>query len=101
MKISVLFIILANHVFSQCELFPILNIGNDTILCGGSSITYSVPTGYDFYEWSTGASGNSITVNSPMTIWLDAGNISSNLVVNGDFESGNNGFTSEIGRAHV
>lgn len=94
MKISVLFIILANHVFSQCELFPILNIGNDTILCGGSSITYSVPTGYDFYEWSTGASGNSITVNSPMTIWLDAGNISSNLVVNGDFESGNNGFTS-------
>lgn len=94
MKISVLFIILANHVFSQCELFPILNIGNDTIMCGGSSITYSVPTGLDFYEWSTGASGNSITVNSPMTIWLDAGNISSNLVVNGDFESGNNGFTS-------
>lgn len=94
MKISVLFIILANHVFSQCELFPILSIGNDTIMCGGSSITYSVPTGYDFYEWSTGASSNSITVNSPMTIWLDAGNISSNLVVNGDFESGNNGFTS-------
>jgi hypothetical protein len=68
MKLSVLFILVANYVFSQCDLYPTLNIGNDTILCGGSSITYSLPTGYDFYEWSTGANSNSIIVNSPSTI---------------------------------
>jgi len=94
MKLSVLFILVANCVFSQCEFFPTLNIGNDTILCQGSSVTYSAPAGYDFYEWSTGANSNSIIVNSPSTIWLVAGNISSNLVINGDFEAGNTGFTS-------
>lgn len=94
MKLTLLFVFALNYVFSQCELFSDLNIGGDTVLCGGSSITYTVPTTYDFFEWSTGATSNSIVVSSPATIWLEAGIITSNLVVNGDFESGNTGFTS-------
>jgi hypothetical protein len=83
-----------NYLFCQCDTFPTLQIGNDTTLCDGTSITYNLPAGYDTYEWSTGTIGTSITVNSPTTIWLQVGNVSPNLVVNGDFEAGNTGFSS-------
>lgn len=83
-----------NYLFGQCDTFPVLEIGNDTTLCQGTSITYNLPPGYDTYEWSTGTIGTSITVNSPTTIWLQVGNVSPNLVTNGDFEAGNTGFSS-------
>lgn len=86
--------IFTNYLFGQCDTFPTLEIGNDTTLCNGTSITYNLPPGYDTYEWSTGTIGTSITVNSPTTIWLQVGNVSPNLVVNGDFEAGNTGFSS-------
>lgn len=79
---------------AQCSQYPVLEIGNDTTLCVGSSITYTVPTGYDDFAWSTGAFSNSITVSAPDTIVLQVLNVSNNLVVNGDFESGNTGFSS-------
>lgn len=86
--------LITNYFFGQCDTFPTLEIGNDTTLCFGTSITYNLPAGYDTYEWSTGTIGTSITVNSPTTIWLQVGNVSPNLVVNGDFEAGNTGFSS-------
>ncbi len=88
------FLCLSQQIFAQCETYPVLEIGNDTILCAGNSITYTIPPGYDSYEWSTGTIGNSITISSPSSIWLQVGNITSNLVVNGDFEAGNTGFSS-------
>ncbi len=44
---------------------PIFNIGNDTALCQGSSITFTGPGGMASYHWSTGATGPSITVLYP------------------------------------
>jgi gliding motility-associated-like protein len=94
-NILVLFCCLMAHtLFGQCSQYPTLNLGNDTTLCLGSTITYTVPPGYDDFQWSTGAFSNSITVSTASTIWLQVLNNSGNLVVNGDFESGNVGFTS-------
>ncbi len=80
---------------SPCSQYPVLNIGNDTMLCQGTSITYTVPAGYDYYNWNIAPGNqNSVTITSPTTIILNAGNFTQNLVVNGDFEAGNTGFTT-------
>jgi gliding motility-associated-like protein len=80
---------------SQCGQYPVLNIGNDTMLCQGASVTYTVPSGYDSYNWNI-APGNqtSVTITSPTTLILNVANYTQNLVVNGDFEAGNTGFTT-------
>ncbi len=93
-----LFVLAWNTAKSQCGQYPVLNLGNDTILCHGASITYTVPSGYDAYNWNV-APGNqqSITVTSPTTLILNVANYTQNLVVNGDFEAGNTGFTSGYG----
>lgn len=44
---------------------PIFNIGDDTAMCQGSSITFTGPGGMASYHWSTGATGPSITVVYP------------------------------------
>lgn len=88
-------VLICNTAESQCGQYPLLNIGNDTMLCPGASITYTVPAGYDYYNWNV-APGNqsSVTITSPTTLILNVANFTQNLVVNGDFESGNNGFTT-------
>lgn len=94
--LGVVFAVLAwNTAESQCSQYPVLDIGNDTMLCQGASITYSVPAGYDYYNWNI-APGNqsSVTITSPTTLILNAGNYTQNLVVNGDFESGDTDFTT-------
>lgn len=84
-----------NTATSQCGQFPVLDIGNDIMLCQGASVMYTVPSGYDAYNWNI-APGNqtSVTVTSPTTLILNVVNNTTNLVVNGDFEAGNTGFTS-------
>lgn len=80
---------------SPCSQYPPLNIGNDTLLCQGASITYTVPAGYDTYNWNIGAGNQqSVTITSPTTLILNVANYTQNLVVNGDFEAGNTGFTT-------
>nr|WP_294859488.1 gliding motility-associated C-terminal domain-containing protein [uncultured Fluviicola sp.] len=83
---------------SPCSQYPPLNLGNDTMLCPGASITYTVPAGYDYYNWNI-APGNqsSVTITSPTTLILNVANYTQNLVVNGDFESGNTDFTTGYG----
>ncbi|WP_294676055.1 gliding motility-associated C-terminal domain-containing protein [uncultured Fluviicola sp.] len=83
---------------SQCGQYPVLNIGNDTMLCQGESVTYTVPSGYDSYNWNIGTGNQtSVTITSPTTLILNVANYTQNLVVNGDFESGDNGFTTGYG----
>ena len=102
MKKRILGIFLAvlawNTAKSQCGQYPVLNLGNDTILCQGASMTYTVPSGYDAYNWNI-APGNqpSVTITSPTTLILNVANYTQNLVVNGDFEAGNSGFTTGYG----
>lgn len=94
--LGALFAVLAwNTAESQCGQYPVLNIGNDTLLCQGASITYAVPSGYDSYNWNVGAGNQpSVTITSPTTLVLNVANYTQNLVVNGDFEAGNTGFTT-------
>jgi len=88
----------ANMASAQCESFPILELGNDTILCQGQSLNLTVPPGYDYFSWNV-VSGNptTITINSPQTVVLNVQNTTGNLVINGDFEAGNSGFTTGYG----
>lgn len=44
---------------------PVVNLGADTTLCAGTSITLTGPPGCDEYKWSTGASASGIIVTSP------------------------------------
>lgn len=87
-------------IHAQCSgTEPVVSLGDDTLLCQGQSVTLGAPAGYDSYLWSTSQTSQVITVNQPGTYivaaTISAGN--NNLVLNGDFESGNTGFTSSYG----
>ena len=82
------------------ECHPFLNI-HDTTVNRGAQVTLSVTDttmGSVQWTWPGGsASGNSITVtpSSTMTYKATAIHLGPELIVNGDFEQGNVGFTSE------
>ncbi|MBI1836897.1 MAG: gliding motility-associated C-terminal domain-containing protein [Flavobacteriia bacterium] len=85
------------YINSQCSgNEPLVDLGNDTILCQGQTLALSAPTGYDLYSWSTNATTQSIDINSPGVYFVHATILAGNseLVVNGDFEAGNTGFSS-------
>jgi hypothetical protein len=87
-------IISMNVSYGQCETFPVLDLGNDTLLCEGTTLTFQLPAGYDFHTWQNGSNSSTYTVTGPDTVILNVSNSTPNLVVNGDFEAGNSGFTS-------
>ena len=43
-------------------LAPAITVSNGSLLCQGELTTLSMPAGYEGYDWSTGATGNSIIV---------------------------------------
>ena len=47
------------------------NLGPDTLICAGASLTLQPDSSYASYSWSNGATTPSIVVNSPGTYWLD------------------------------
>jgi gliding motility-associated-like protein len=50
---------------------PLPLLGNDTLICNGSSITLSTNCQADFFSWSTGQFGvSSITVSDSGTYWV-------------------------------
>lgn len=59
---------------------PQLNIDLNRKICDGGLITLNVPTGFDNYLWSTGATTNSIAVSTPgnytVTVSNDYGTLS-------------------------
>jgi gliding motility-associated-like protein len=50
---------------------PILELGNDTILCYGQSVTLSASLSANIYLWSNGATSPSITLDSSGIYWLE------------------------------
>lgn len=48
-----------------------VNIGNDTTLCTGSTLTLNATTPNATYAWSTGSTQATITVNNTGTYWVD------------------------------
>jgi gliding motility-associated-like protein len=87
--------------FAQAPCPP-LDAGNDTIVCSASSVQLSASAGFDTYEWFPAVGLNNQNIRNPMaavtgdmTYVVRATSTTSNLVANGDFSTGNVGFTND------
>ncbi|MDX9906873.1 MAG: gliding motility-associated C-terminal domain-containing protein [Bacteroidales bacterium] len=61
------------HTSREIEIFPspLPLLGNDTLICNGSTITLNANCEADFFSWSTGQFGvSSITVSDSGTYWV-------------------------------
>lgn len=54
--------------------WPYTDIGNDTILCEGTSIVLEAHSGFDNYTWSTGDAGLTLLVVQPDLYWVEVSN---------------------------
>lgn len=100
-----LFLLFHAHLSAQCPIT--VDAGEDVWLCqvpGSAQLSGAIYGPYLSFSWSptTGMQGSNtlnptVTVNGPATYVLTgrAVDLSNNLIVNGDFESGNFGFTSD------
>lgn len=71
------------------------SLGSDLTLCAPFTYTLNGPAGFDTYTWTPGgATTQNLTVNSAGTYTCSATLINGGLVTNGDFSSGNTGFTT-------
>ena len=52
---------------------PLLNQGNDTLICEGESIELSPGGGMLYYNWSTGSADSSIEITDPGIYWVEMG----------------------------
>jgi gliding motility-associated-like protein len=98
--IFLLSIFVVGTSYSQCSgNEPIVNLGNDTTLCNGATLTLTAPLGYQFYNWTGGSHVNQITVADSGWYKVEAGIVGSNVVLNGDFQGGTtaaaNNFTTQ------
>ncbi|HLW29938.1 MAG TPA: gliding motility-associated C-terminal domain-containing protein [Brumimicrobium sp.] len=93
--ILVLFLFSVSIVQAQAPCAVDFTIGNDTTLSCGESHTLQATPGMDSYAWSTGSSQSAITVSSTGTYTCYATELGPDLVVNGDFSAGNNGFQTD------
>jgi gliding motility-associated-like protein len=72
-----------------------VDLGNDTTLCIGQTMTLNAGV-YDTYQWNNGSTGpNKFVTNPGGTYWVKVGTLGANQIVNGGFESGNSGFTTQ------
>lgn len=92
--LSFFILLFSVSLYSQCGP-DTLTVSNDTTLCTGQSILLSPGPGYFNYSWSTGSTSSYIVVSQPGVYICNAKVLNpNNLVVNGNFSSGNTGFTS-------
>ncbi len=71
-------------------------LGNDIIVCEGEPVTLDAGPGCVTYLWSDGSTGQFLEVSESGIYWCAVEIVdSTNLVVNGDFNSGNTGFQSD------
>ncbi len=75
------------------------DLGPDTSFCQGESLLLNAGSGYDNYLWQDNSNAQTYLVNATGTYYCTTTFIDSsdNLVVNGDFEQGNIGFTTDYG----
>jgi hypothetical protein len=80
---------------------PVVDLGNDTILCQGQSLVLNAPTGYDYFQWSTGAFSNQLNVTAPGTYGVAAGIVGANVILNGDFQNGTTAAANNFTAAYI
>lgn len=83
-----------SEVSAQCgQVLP--DLGNDTTVCQGQSVILN-PGTFSSYLWDNNSTGATRAVSQTGTYWVRVGtmNLTDNLIINGDFEQGNTGFTT-------
>lgn len=73
-----------------------IDLGPDTTLCQGETVTLTAPPGFPTYLWSTGSSATSITVGTAGNYWGEVSYPTGELVTNGNFSAGNTGFSTQF-----
>ncbi len=71
-----------------------VDLGNDTTICQGQSVTLDAGPGFGNYVWSDNSTNQTLTVTTTGTYYVDAINYGGDLVSNGDFELGNTAFST-------
>jgi hypothetical protein len=92
--ITSLFFLLPYLASAQCTA-PVVNLGNDTILCTGQTMWLNAGSGYSSYLWNNGSTNPTKFVGTAGIYWVKVGSVGTNIIVNGDFEQGNNSFTTQ------
>jgi len=66
----------ARDTLNIINVFPLpaVNLGNDTSLCVGSSITFNAGTGFTSYLWQNGSSLQTFIANAVGTYWVEVKN---------------------------
>jgi gliding motility-associated-like protein len=77
------------------DVAGVIDLGADTTICAGSSITLTADPGFDAYLWSNGATTQSISVNQAGVYSVEGSFQSGNVITNGDFSAGNTGFNTD------
>ncbi|MGV9013301.1 MAG: gliding motility-associated C-terminal domain-containing protein [Flavobacteriales bacterium] len=89
---GVLCLLAVPRAWAQCSIF----IGSDTTVCQGTQAQLHGPAGYSNYLWNTGQVSQNISTGVAGDYWCRITYPSGNLVTNGDFNSGNTGFSSQF-----
>lgn len=75
-----------------------IDLGPDQHFCTAQATTLDAGAGFDFYEWSTGATTQTISPSTAGTYVVNAGRLGANIVQNGNFQGGttaaSNNFTT-------
>ncbi len=73
----------------EVEIMPDIDLGNDTTICAGSTITLDAGPGFDDYLWSNNATTQTITVSTAGTYSVDVSSSLGNVISDPGFESSN------------
>ena len=88
-----LFLLTNCYAQNPCGEMDLLSI-NDTIICNDEDIVIFANDGFDNYSWNTDASTQGINISFPGAYTVTSSFNTNNLVTNGNFSNGNNGFSS-------
>jgi gliding motility-associated-like protein len=96
-NLSVSFIIssffCSQNGIAQC-VFPPNLLPADTTICNGVGLSLTPGPGYNSYVWDNGSINQTRIVSTAGTYEVTVSQLASNLIVNGNFEAGNTGFTT-------
>ncbi|MBX2978714.1 MAG: gliding motility-associated C-terminal domain-containing protein [Flavobacteriales bacterium] len=80
----------------QAQPICSIDIGDDHTICQGETVQLNGPAGFPNYLWSNGAITQNTTVGTAGTYTCQVSYPSGELVTNGNFTSGNTGFSTEF-----
>lgn len=91
-----IFLLFSKALFAQLCSFS-FSLGNDVLECPSSqiNITLNGPANASSYLWDNGSTAVNRSVFNFGTYYCKASQLGSDLVVNGNFDLGNSGFTSD------